>query len=427
MANKQDDAFIIPMLSAGYTAVCVYFGSIPLALLGGAITVGGAVNLFLHRDKKLEKMLDKCNVKNGEALPRLIKKQKNGIGTRYLFTIPTGMCIKDFENKEQEIAQALKQDIEIKLVNNLASIQTIEQDFVERCNINLEGFRGRGMKFAVGVDRVNRTIDLDLTGADTHTLVVGATGSGKSVAINVLIVQMILAGIELSLIDLKAVEFVLYQDYRNLKGFAIDGAGAYKVLQDTVAEMNRRYDTLLQARCKNYQDYNTKYPKTKIKPRVLIIDEFQSLFDDKECKKLLFMLLTKARAANIIIILSCQSPRYDIVDGKLRDNIKNYLIFKCETPKASEVATGTQGDYRAINLPGEGRGLLKAKGKYTEFQGAILTDEEILHYIEPFNGCREAECDNGDYGIGLVEKCNAGQNRAFKNDMKQVLDKIDTL
>lgn len=364
--------------------------SVPLAIGVGILGVIGSA-LGGSSSDNLDLLIQRCKLGIDDTYSRVIAHEQNDIGTKYRLTIPTGMSIKHFISKQEEIQQYMGSDVIITLENGYAVIQTITKQFKDKYSIDLTKQVNIPMQFVVGADRTGNHIRLDLTGTDTHTLIVGTTGSGKSVAINLLIVQMIRAGLEIALIDLKAVEFVLYQDYKYLQGFAIDEQEANEVLQDTLDEMNRRYDVLLQARCKNYTDYNKRYPKTPIKPRVVVIDEFQSLIDDKDSKKLLFLLLSKARASNIIIILSCQSPRHEIVDGRLRDNIRNYLIFKCETPKASEVATGTQGDYRACKLAGNGRGLLKSKGEYTEFQGYYLSDQEIEDYIKPYNAPRRPQ------------------------------------
>lgn len=391
--NTNIDDYIVSSVMIGVTSGLVAVGAVPFAIAGGIVSATTLICTMLAKDKTMEYILEKCKVKIDDTVPKLISTQQNSIGTRYVFIIPTGMSIGDFKKKQEEIQQALRQDVEIKLDNHLAVIQTIDKQFKDRYTLDLGIVKQKEMKFLAGVNRLDQEMYLDFTNS-LHTLICGCTGSGKSVALNVLITQMVLSQVELSLIDLKGgCELVGYSRYKHLKGFATTEEEAEQVLRETVGEMNRRYKLLFENMKKGFKDYNRAFTKNPLKLRVIVIDEYSVLMDNKVCQKYLFDLMARARACNISLIIATQSPRHEILPGRIRDNLSNYLVFKCSTPVASEVTTGTKGDYRATKLKGNGHGLIKCNDTdFTEFQGYFLSDDEIENYISHFNSsCKPQE------------------------------------
>lgn len=415
---KQSHGLLFVGGTAAAIGGCV-IASLPIALIGfGVGSVAAALDISLRpKQNKIDFVLDRCKIElKGENdtiyKPQLLTADHTALGERYIYSIPVGMSIKDFEKKKEEIESGIGKKIKIESINHKAAIQVLENTLKKAYDFDIYNYIPQGLEFNLGQNIASEEVLLDLSGNDTHTLVVGGTGSGKSVCLDLLIVQFILSEIELSLVDMKAVTFASYMNYKHLKGFAIDEITAEKVLTETLKEMNGRYQLLLQHRCKNYQDFNERYPDQAIKTRILIIDEFQSLMDNKESKKMIFLLLSKARAANIVVILSCQSPRHDIVDGKLRDNIKNYIIFRCETEVGSEVATAEKGNDMATKLRGEGHGYLKNGGVYTEFQGYYLKDQVIEEMIKPFEKSIEEH-------LGEMMKEAEQKEEITKEDVKE--------
>lgn len=426
---KTGNAFLT-MGGIGLASAGIAITSLPIAVAGlGIGTVAALLDIPLGKQKNIDFILKRCKVKlvdenNNEHIPNAIAHETNALGEKFIYGLPVGMSINDLTKKKDEIEQALGKTIEITKEGNSIAVQTLENTLESSYPLDLKKSKGKELKFIIGRNIAKEEVYLDLSGNDTHTLVVGTTGSGKSVALDLLITQFILFDLEIALVDMKAVTFVGYSRYRNLKGFAIDELNALKVINDTLTEMNRRYQLLLENGCKDYKSYNQKCVGNAITPRILVIDEFQSLLDDKETKKLLFMLLSKARAANIIVILSCQSPRAEIVDGRLRDNIKNYLIFRCENKIASGVATGEVGNGSAAALRGKGHGLFKNQGEYTEFQGYMLEDEAIEKLISSRNGSINHAIITQEETVAEPQPKKRGRKKVNK---QEVLEKVEQL
>lgn len=224
-----------------------------------------------------------------------------------------------------------------------------------------------------------------------HMLVVGTTGSGKSVGLNTLIVGMLghntPEDVKLMIIDPKKVEFKLYVDSPYLLTNPIteveDGAIALKY---AVIEMERRYKLFEDNNVKKIEDFNKLAKKNdklqKMPYFVLIIDEFSdfkdSLDDFKDVEKSIRRLGQKARACGIHLILATQSPRSEVITGIIKANFPLKIAFQTASSLESRIALDDTGDnITADKLLGRGDMLIKEGSKITRAQGAYLSDEEI--------------------------------------------------
>lgn len=309
--------------------------------------------------------------------PKLVDSEVNSIGQKVIFTLPAQLIVKDFQDKKSELESILKCKLDIKDENYKLVIQTLTRQFKEMYKIDFRNHILPDMKFIIGVGRDGEQLIMDLGGNEFSTLVCGASGSGKSVFLNCLMVQFILKGIEIFSIDLKAVDFRIFRNYKKMTKYASCRKEAIQVLADAYDLMLARYKILEEKNCKSYVDYNKKFNQA-MPPIVVIIDEYSVLMEDKKAKFFLFELLSRCRATNILTIICTQTPRAKILDTSIRCNIKNTVCFSCETDADSEVALGQKGNYRAAReLNAIGRGFLKSKGQLIEFQGYFLEDREI--------------------------------------------------
>lgn len=314
--------------------------------------------------------------------PRINKTINAAVGKQYVIDVPIGLSIDNFIQKQKAIENCLKSRVKIELAQNYKVIITeIHNNYAASYTPDYSTVK-KDMKFKLGVSLSGKEITLDLGGTECHTLISGATGSGKSVCLNNLLTQFILKDIQLRLIDLKGgVEFGIYRKCRNVTYFATTPEEAESLLLDTVSLMNRRYKKLFTHEAKSYKDIKG------MPPVVVVIDEF-SVLDPKDCKaghKALFELLSRARACNIIVIICTQRPDADILPGKLKCNLKNFISFKVQTAVNSGIALGDPTDARAFtDLRGDGDGIYKVGLKDEFFKGYYLTDAQIKSYIEPY-------------------------------------------
>jgi hypothetical protein len=389
MSKKQENDYeslaITCLAGVGGLALSSTF---PFLILPSAMAMIGSVGLVIYEqfDKHKNRMWEVLGlVTKDDKAPICIKKRKVSTGEERVYHLPNGLSYKQIVAKKDEIENILKGKVKIELADNYnVVITTISSKYKKQYQINLKDNLLDGMKFHLGIDLDGKPIILDLSGNEMHTGVFGSTGSGKSVSLNILMAQFILKNIAVSVIDLKGgVEFSMYRKYNKLRDLAITTDEAEKALIGLVDLMNKRYKILLDAECKSYKDYDAKY-KGKMPPIVLIVDEYNALVGSeyKDANRALFELLSRARACNIICIISTQRPSHDILSGNIKCNIKNFITFKVENEVDSEIVLSQKGNYRAFaDLKSEGEGLLKTKGKITEFKGYYLSDKEILEQI----------------------------------------------
>jgi len=241
-------------------------------------------------------------------------------------------------------------------------------------------------KILIGVDeRSGEIVYYDLNSEDPHALVGGMTKSGKSVLLSEIIVDLIstnkLNELELILIDPKKVEFTIFEDSKYVKEVVTKKEKATQILDEIVAEMEKRYDKIREYKTKNI---NQLYEKTGIKFKriVVIFDEVADWMVDKDFKKeveeALNRLSSKARAAGIHLIIATQRPDNTIISPILRANLGAKFALKVDSEKNSKIILDEEG---AEKLLGYGHILAKFNGEKHYIQGAYLSEDEIEEYI----------------------------------------------
>ncbi len=241
----------------------------------------------------------------------------------------------------------------------------------------------------LGVDTSGAKIIVDLA-AMPHLLIAGATGSGKSVALNAMIMSLLLKKtpeqLRLILIDPKRIEFALYADIAHLLMPIVDDAqSAGAVLRWAVSEMERRYELLATHGVRNLYDYEKLYVKTPELERlpfiVIIIDELSDLMmtAGKEVEMRIARLAQMARAAGIHLIVATQRPSVDVITGIIKVNFPTRIAFKVSSKVDSRIILDTPG---ADKLIGKGDMLyLDAASQMVRVHGAYISDDERIAIV----------------------------------------------
>jgi len=248
------------------------------------------------------------------------------------------------------------------------------------------------LRFAIGKDTsgVPYVTDLD---SMPHMLVAGATGTGKSVAINALILSILFNltpdEVRLLMVDPKMLELSPYEGIPHLLApVVMEPKKAASALRWLVAEMERRYQLLAARKARNIDSYNTKTAKIKeplpededlTLPHIMVvIDELADLMmtasrDVEEC---IARLGQMARAAGIHLILATQRPSVDIISGSIKTNITGRIAFKVTDKANSRVILDHNG---AEQLLGRGDMLFIKTGMtgLTRLHGCFVTEEEV--------------------------------------------------
>lgn len=241
------------------------------------------------------------------------------------------------------------------------------------------------IKFTLGVDLLNNPYKSNISKAP-HILVAGSTGSGKSVCINSLILNLVYnyspSDLRLILVDPKYVELNTYANLPHLLTDSIlhTDADAIKALNFLVKEMEDRYQLLKKNNVKSIDDFN-KLGTAHLPKLVLIIDEMADLMSSskKEIEDRVQRIAQLARAAGIHIIMATQRPSADILTSKIKVNIPERISFKLTTSHDSRTIINEKG---AENLLGNGDLLFKSTtDSIVRLQGPYVSDEEINKVI----------------------------------------------
>jgi S-DNA-T family DNA segregation ATPase FtsK/SpoIIIE len=220
-----------------------------------------------------------------------------------------------------------------------------------------------------------------------HTLIAGTTGSGKSVLLQNLLLDIAATNdcvsARITLIDPK--QGADYLDLQGLPhihgGIIVSQDGAREALEWCVTEMNRRYELFRTAGVANLTRYNAQVPLGQREPVLwLIHDEFAVWMLVEDYKETVSSTVQRlgvmARAAGIFLIFAAQRPEDRVMPLQLRDNLGNRLVLRVESPGTSHIALGEEGAERLL-----GKGHLAAKLQSEErvilAQVPILTSEEI--------------------------------------------------
>lgn len=330
----------------------------------------------------------KIGVKNVEV-------HKGPSTTLYEITPKIGVKISKIRNLKDEIAIGLKAD-SVRIIAPIPGKGTvgIEVPNKEREILNIESilsskeYRNTNMALPCAI---GETITGDILMADLadmpHLLIAGATGQGKSVGLNTILVSLMQKRtpdeLRFVLIDPKQVEFGIYKPLEKsylARPVVTDATEAVVALSLVQSEMESRYKLLSEASVRNIEEYNATHKEEKMKYLVVVVDEYGDLIMQagKTMEKLICMIAQKARAVGIHIILSTQRPSVRIVTGDIKANFPVRIAFRTSTSTDSRVILGKKG---AEALTGCGDMLFFSNVGMVRAQCAYTPTEYVRDFV----------------------------------------------
>lgn len=278
------------------------------------------------------------------------------------------------------------------------------------------------LTFAVGKDIAGKLIMADI-GKMPHVLIAGATGSGKSVCINTLIMSILYKAdpkdVKLIMIDPKVVELSVYNGIPHLFCPVVtDPKEAAAALNWAVREMMDRYNKFKELGVRNISGYNEKIKRVEDAARagyekmpylVVIVDEFADLMmvASKEVEDAVCRLAQLARAAGIHLVLATQRPSVNVITGVIKANIPSRVAFSVSSAIDSRTILDKGG---AEKLLGKGDMLFFPSG-YTEpvrVQGAFVSDKEVSDVVDFLCNSNETP----EYNHAVTEMVEVPQEEA---------------
>jgi S-DNA-T family DNA segregation ATPase FtsK/SpoIIIE len=273
------------------------------------------------------------------------------------------------------------------------------------------------LTIALGKDIGGNVVIGDI-GKMPHVLIAGATGSGKSVCINTIIMSILYKAspedVKLIMVDPKVVELGVYNGIPHLLiPVVTEPKKAAGALNWAVAEMMRRYELFKETSVRKLESYNKLMESTggdKIPQIVIIIDELADLMmvAAKEVEDYIVRLTQLARAAGIHLIIATQRPSVDVITGLIKANVPSRIAFAVSSQVDSRTILDKGG---AEKLLGMGDMLYYPMGarSTTRVQGAFVSDSEIeriLEFIKENMGESHYSEDLAEH----IERCATGEN-----------------
>lgn len=331
--------------------------------------------------------------------------------TLYEIVPAPGVRISRIKNLEDDIALSLAA-LGIRIIAPIPGKGTIgiEVPNVRKTVVSMktllasEKFQSNSfsLPIAIGkkIDNENFIVDL---AAMPHLLMAGATGQGKSVGLNAILVSLLYkkhpSQLKFVLVDPKKVELSLYRVIEKhflakLPGeeesIITDTKKVVHTLNALCIEMDNRYDLLKEAGCRNIREYNDKFTARKLNPEkghqylpfiVLVVDEFADLImtAGKEVEMPIARLAQLARAIGIHLIIATQRPSVNIITGTIKANFPARIAFKVSSKIDSRTILDAGG---AEQLIGKGDMLVSYNGEITRLQCAFVDTPEVENVCE---------------------------------------------
>lgn len=326
--------------------------------------------------------------------------------TLYEIVPAPGVRISRIKNLEDDIALSLAA-LGIRIIAPIPGkgtigieVPNVKKTVVSmRTLLNSEKFQNNhfSLPIAIGKKIDNENFIVDLT-TMPHLLMAGATGQGKSVGLNAILVSLLYkkhpSQLKLVLIDPKKVELSIYQSIEKhflakLPGeedaIITDTKKVIHTLNALCIEMDNRYDLLKEAGTRNIKEYNEKFVSRKLNPEkghqflpfiVLVIDEFADLImtAGKEVEMPIARLAQLARAVGIHLIIATQRPSVNIITGTIKANFPARIAFKVSSKIDSRTILDVGG---AEQLIGKGDMLISYNGELTRLQCAFVDTPEV--------------------------------------------------
>lgn len=258
------------------------------------------------------------------------------------------------------------------------------------------------LTLALGKDIFGNPVVTDLSRMP-HLLIAGATGSGKSVAVNAFILSILYNAspedVRLILVDPKVVELQVYEGIPHLLlPVVYDPKHAAAALRWAVEEMERRYELLARAGVRNLQSYNQRVEKLRGRTEpessdieeferlpyiVIILDEFADLMmvASKDVETAVARLAQKARAAGIHLVMATQRPSKEVITGLIKANFSSRIAFRVASKIDSRIILDQSG---ADALLGYGDMLFLRPGSslLTRVHGPFVSEDEVQRVVQ---------------------------------------------
>ncbi len=389
----------------------------PLELLKNSTYVDDDDDFVMEKAKMIENTLKDFSID-----AQVVQIDKGPTVTCYELQPKAGIKVSRIVNLADDLSMSLatsgiriqapipgKSVVGIEVENNVKNSVMLKEILVSDNFIKEKSL----MPIALGKDISAKCI---VTSVDKmpHLLIAGATGSGKSVCINTIILSILYKSnpndVKLILIDPKVVELSIYNNIPHLAiPVVTDPKKASAALNWAVREMERRYQIFSENHVRDIKAYNKKNKDQELEKLpyiVIIIDELSDLMmvSANEVEDSICRLAQMARACGIHLIIATQRPTVDVITGTIKANIPSRISFAVSSQIDSRTILDQSG---AEKLIGKGDMLFfpSSMAKPSRIQGAFISDEEVDNVVKFL-----IEKNKTDYKEDIIEDIDKSEN-----------------
>ncbi|HDG7963957.1 TPA: DNA translocase FtsK [Staphylococcus pseudintermedius] len=326
--------------------------------------------------------------------------------TRFELSVERGVKVSRITALQDDIKMALAaKDIRIEAPIPGTSLVGIEVPNPHTTKVNISSilshpaFKNAESKLTVAMgNRINNEPLLMDIAKTPHALIAGATGSGKSVSINSILISLLYRNhpeeLRLLLIDPKMVELAPYNGLPHLVAPVItDVKAATQSLKWAVDEMERRFKLFAHHHVRNISAFNNKVNYDQRIPKiVIVIDELADLMmmAPQDVEQSIARLAQKARACGIHMLVATQRPSVNVITGLIKANIPTRIAFMVSSSVDSRTILDSGGAERLLGY-GDMLYLGSGMNKPIRVQGTFVSDEEIDQVVEFIRAQRKPE------------------------------------
>ncbi|MBI1823138.1 MAG: DNA translocase FtsK [Nitrospirae bacterium] len=362
--------------------------------------------------------------------------------TLYEFEPAPGIKVNQITNLSDDLALAMKAmrvrivapipgkaAVGIEIPNRAREVVSLKQLITPQASSTLK------LPLFLGKDISGQPVTADFTEMP-HLLVAGATGSGKSVALNSMVLSLLFSKrpseLKMMMIDPKMLELTTYNDIPHLiKPVITQPREAAKGLQEIVLEMQRRYKTLAESGVRNIEGYHKFKPHQKKNPSVeegeelppktmpylvIIIDELADLMmtSQKEVEESIGRLAQMGRASGIHLLLATQRPSVDVLTGVIKANFPARISFQVSSKTDSRTILDANGAEQLLGK-GDMLYLVPGTGKITRIHGPYVSEDEIKRIVSFIKAQEKPNYD--EYKLPTVPDRHPGEMTDERDDM----------
>lgn len=365
------------------------------------------------------------------VLGRVVKVHSGPIVTMYEFEPAPGVKMNRVVSLSEDLALALKaQSVRVSPLPGSAAIgieipnqkreavslrEVISSDVYEKSESRLT--------IALGKDIFGNPVVADLTRMP-HLLVAGATGAGKSVSLNSMIVSILYKAtpdeVKMLMIDPKLLELYAYDDIPHLISPVVTNPReAAEMLRKMVFEMERRYRLIAEKGVRNIESFNAaaEAPEERLPYVVIFVDELADLMivSASEVEDSIARLAQMARASGIHLVLATQRPSVDVITGVIKANFPARIAFQVTSKIDSRTIIDGQG---AEQLIGKGDMLFMLPGvRIVRVHGALVTEGEVKEVTRFVRS-------QGEPDYTLVNEISRAEAEAQEAELSQEQDEL---